>query len=72
MIALVIQPSSETDLEEPILEGEGLSVVRSGKLVIQDIDLTILKGEFVGIVGPNGSGKTTLLLSILGLSLIHI
>ena len=72
MIALVIQPSSETGLEEPILEVEGLSVVRSGKLVIQDIDLTILKGEFVGIVGPNGSGKTTLLLSILGLSLIHI
>ena len=67
MIALVIRPSSETDLEEPILEVGGLSVVRSGKLVIQDIDLTILKGEFVGIVGPNGSGKTTLLLS-----LIHI
>ena len=67
MIALVIRPSSETDLEEPILEVGGLSVVRSGKLVIQDIDLTILKGEFVGIVGPNGSGKTTLLLSILGI-----
>tara|TARA_A100001037_G_scaffold280119_1_gene282581 strand:+ start:716 stop:1531 length:816 start_codon:yes stop_codon:yes gene_type:complete len=67
VIALVVQTSGETELEEPILEVDGLSVVRSGKVVIHDIDLTILKGEFVGIVGPNGSGKTTLLLSILGI-----
>ena len=64
---MVIKTSGESDLEEPILEVVGLSVIRSGKLVIQDIDLSIIKGEFVGIVGPNGSGKTTLLLSILGI-----
>lgn len=28
---------------------------------LQDIDLTIAEGEFVGIMGPSGSGKTTLL-----------
>ncbi|HHQ2480899.1 TPA: ABC transporter ATP-binding protein [Bacillus cereus] len=28
---------------------------------LSDIDLTIHKGEFVGIMGPSGSGKTTLL-----------
>lgn len=28
---------------------------------LQDIDLTITQGEFVGIMGPSGSGKTTLL-----------
>lgn len=28
---------------------------------IQSIDMTIEKGEFVGIMGPSGSGKTTLL-----------
>jgi putative ABC transport system ATP-binding protein len=28
---------------------------------LQDIDLTIKQGEFVGIMGPSGAGKTTLL-----------
>lgn len=32
---------------------------------LKDIDLTIGKGEFTGLVGPSGSGKTTL-LNILG------
>ena len=52
--------------EIPILQIDDLSVSRSGKTIIKDIDLTIEKGEFVGIVGPNGSGKSTLLLAILG------
>ena len=48
---------------------------------LKDIDLTLNKGEFTGLVGPSGSGKTTLLNIIGGLdspsegqvlSLIHI
>ena len=50
------------EMNDYILEVEDLSVIRSGKLVISDINLKIARGEFVGIVGPNGSGKTTLLL----------
>lgn len=46
---------------------EGLNVIRSGKLVLEDVNLKINKGEFVGIVGPNGGGKTTLLMTILGI-----
>jgi len=34
--------------------------------VIENVDLTIAPGEFVGIVGPSGSGKTTLLRAMLG------
>tara|TARA_B100001113_G_scaffold331468_1_gene307830 strand:+ start:467 stop:1258 length:792 start_codon:yes stop_codon:yes gene_type:complete len=52
---------------EPVLEVSDLTVIRSGKIIITDIDLTIDKGEFVGLVGPNGSGKSTLLLAILGI-----
>lgn len=28
---------------------------------LRDVDLTVLQGEFVGIMGPSGSGKSTLL-----------
>ena len=40
-----------------VISIEGLYVNRSGKLVLENIDLEIAKGEFVGIVGPNGGGK---------------
>ncbi len=53
-------------LKSPILEIDNLSVMRSGKLILKDINMTVDKGEFIGIVGPNGSGKSTLLLTILG------
>lgn len=36
--------------------------------VLKDIDLTVSKGEIIGLIGPNGAGKTTLLKSILGLA----
>ena len=51
----------------PLLEIKGLSVNRSGKQVLYNIDLSMMKGEFVGLVGPNGGGKSTLLLAILGI-----
>jgi energy-coupling factor transporter ATP-binding protein EcfA2 len=35
--------------------------------VLKDINLTVHRGEFLGIVGPSGSGKTTLCLSLTGL-----
>ena len=62
-----MHPSSVVVSEDrPILKIGNLSVKRSGKTIIHDIDLEIQRGEFVGIVGPNGSGKSTLLLTIIG------
>ncbi|HKJ94118.1 MAG TPA: ABC transporter ATP-binding protein, partial [Gammaproteobacteria bacterium] len=34
---------------------------------VEDVDLTVPPGEFLGLVGPNGGGKSTLLKVILGL-----
>ena len=57
----------QTDRSSPPLKVDKLSVNRSGRLVLEDVCVTIKSGEFVGLVGPNGGGKTTFLLSILGL-----
>tara|TARA_B100001109_G_scaffold154208_1_gene125449 strand:+ start:483 stop:1328 length:846 start_codon:yes stop_codon:yes gene_type:complete len=53
--------------QEEILSVSNLSVYRSGSKVIEDINLSIACGEFVGIVGPNGGGKSTLIMTILGI-----
>ncbi len=46
---------------------ENLSVSYSGIEAVNNINLEIKKGEFLGITGPNGGGKTTVLSAILGL-----
>jgi zinc transport system ATP-binding protein len=39
----------------------------AGPAVLEEVNLDIRQGEFVGIAGPNGGGKTTLLRLALGL-----
>lgn len=36
------------------------------KVIVQNFNATILRGDKVGLIGPNGAGKTTLLKLILG------
>jgi len=61
------RPTGNRDLtNNHLLRIDNLSVIRSGKQILSNINITVRNGEFVGIVGPNGSGKSTLLLSILG------
>ncbi len=53
---------------EPILEIEGLTKVYPGGLkALDDIGLTIRKGEIFALLGPNGAGKTTLIGAVCGL-----
>jgi len=39
----------------------------SSKFMIEDINLTINKGDKIGIIGPSGSGKSTLIEILLGI-----
>ena len=54
------------DHAEPIVELKSVSSGYGGQAVLHDVDLTINRGDFVGLLGPSGSGKTTLLRTILG------
>ncbi len=44
-----------------------LEVGYHGEAVLPPVDVSISRGDAVGIVGPNGSGKTTLVRTMLGL-----
>ena len=48
------------------LELIGLSKVLGGRLIIDNLNLTVKKGEMVSLLGPSGCGKTTTLRMIAG------
>ncbi|MEA1927344.1 MAG: ABC transporter ATP-binding protein [Candidatus Auribacterota bacterium] len=49
-----------------LLVARELSAGYGKEPVLQNINLTIREGEFIGIAGPNGSGKTTLIRALTG------
>lgn len=45
--------------EQPILKAERLGITFGGLKAVSDFNMTINKGELIGLIGPNGAGKTT-------------
>jgi iron complex transport system ATP-binding protein len=50
-----------------VLSGQDLTVVRTGRRILEHATLTIAPGEVTAILGPNGSGKSSLLRVLTGL-----
>ena len=50
-----------SDVSENLIEIEGLMYSRGQRVIFEDLDLTIKRGEVTALMGPSGTGKTTLL-----------
>lgn len=54
-------------MKEEIIRVEGLTFEYPDTAVLKNVNFTLYKGDFLGIIGANGAGKSTLIKLILGL-----
>ena len=51
---------------QSLINIENLTVELQAKIILSNVDLSLEKGEILGLVGPSGCGKTTLLNTLAG------
>lgn len=54
-------------MTKPLIELKGVSKSFGSNKVLDNVDLTIDRGDALGIIGPSGTGKSTILRVIAGL-----
>src|SRR5258705_13547525 len=53
-------------MSEPIIQLSHANIYQGSNLILQDVNLTVNKGEFVYLVGKTGTGKSSLLKTLYG------
>lgn len=65
------EPQNHRTMKDPMIRCLGISKsYQKGKTIVtplEQLDLTVFKGEFLALMGPSGSGKTTLLNLLSGI-----
>jgi energy-coupling factor transport system ATP-binding protein len=63
------KPAIQPDGHEPLVTFEDVSFAyeENAPTVIDDVGLTIRRGDIIAVLGPNGAGKTTLIKHAIGL-----
>ncbi|RUX94555.1 amino acid ABC transporter ATP-binding protein [Mesorhizobium sp. M7D.F.Ca.US.004.03.1.1] len=64
VVRLVEGPAIAGAPKRPLIQLDNLSKRYGGHTVLEGIDLEVMSGEVVAIIGPSGSGKSTLLRCI--------
>jgi branched-chain amino acid transport system ATP-binding protein len=59
--------TSQHSSREVLLECTGMRVHFGAVAAVDDVSITIHRGEVLGLIGPNGSGKSTFLNALCGL-----
>ena len=49
-----------------VVIAEHATIAVGDRILIQDLNATLMRGDRLGLLGPNGSGKSTLIRSLLG------
>ena len=69
---MAIEPEKERHMNakagEVVLSAHDITVAFGEKVILDELNLDIYRGEILGFVGPSGSGKSVLLRTILGLT----
>lgn len=63
----MVDDSMQSQISSGLVEVQGLSKKYGSEQVLSDINISIERGEIVGLIGPNGAGKSTLLKALMGL-----
>jgi len=71
--ATVAKPRSESRVDhdasrrDVVLRARGVKVGFGRKIILENLDLNVFRGEILGFVGGSGTGKSVLMRAILGL-----
>ncbi|KAF1719400.1 ATP-binding cassette domain-containing protein [Pseudoxanthomonas wuyuanensis] len=61
-----MEVASAQNSGKKVIEAKGVTQAYDGRVLLDNVSATILRGDRVGIIGPNGAGKSTLLKILLG------